>query len=241
MEDWLCRQRLFLGEDACQTLEGACVAVIGLGGVGGACAEALCRTGIGTLILVDHDTVDWSNLNRQLIATTATVGMSKAFACRDRILSINPACRVEALEMLYSAETADRLFACRPDYVADCIDMVTAKLHLAEACHSRSVPLLMALGTGNRLDPSAFRIGTIEDTVNSGGCGLARVMRRELKKRGISGQPVMYSTETPAKTVVEGTGRYAPGSISFCPPAAGFLMASRIVQDLLDNGDKRKE
>lgn len=233
VEDWLSRQRMLIGEEACRRLNEAKIAVIGLGGVGGACVEGLCRAGIGTLILVDHDTVDYTNLNRQLIATVEMVGLPKTEACRRRVLSINPGCHAEALEMCYTAETSEKLFELKPDYVVDCIDMVTAKLHLAETCREKGIPLLMALGTGNRLDPSSFRIGTIADTVNSGGCGLARVMRRELRKRGITDQKVLYSVEPPAKTVVESSGRYAPGSISYCPPAAGFFMAGQVIRDIL--------
>ncbi len=234
MEDWLDRQRMLLGGEACRRLAEARVAVVGLGGVGGACAEGLCRAGVGALLLMDHDTVDLTNLNRQLLATRRTVGMSKAEAARERVLSINPDCEAAALPLFYGEETAEKLFAFRPDYVADCIDTVTAKLHLAEQCRARQIPLLMALGTGNRLDPSAFRIGTIEETAQNGaGCGLARVMRRELKRRGIAGQKVLYSLEPAAKTVVENGGRYAPGSLSVCPPAAGMLMAAQIIREII--------
>ena len=195
MADWQDRQRLFLGDEACRRLAGARVAVIGLGGVGGACAEALCRAGVGALVLMDHDRIELTNLNRQLLATRETVGRMKAEVCRERALSINPNCEAEALPLFYGEETADRLFASNLDYVVDCIDTVTAKLHLACRCREEGVPLLMALGTGNRMDPSAFRIGVIEDTAKTGaGCGLARVMRRELKRRGIFRQKVLYST-----------------------------------------------
>ncbi|MGI5893257.1 MAG: tRNA threonylcarbamoyladenosine dehydratase [Candidatus Merdivicinus sp.] len=233
MEHWLDRQKLLIGESACSKLTQSRVAVIGLGGVGGACAEALCRAGIGALLLVDHDTVSVTNLNRQLLATRETIGLGKAEAAQQRVLSINPECEAEALPIFYSEETAEQIFKFQPDYVVDCIDTVTAKLHLAEQCRARGIPLLMALGTGNRLDPSLFRIGKIEDTASNGaGCGLARVMRRELKKRGIDHQTVLYSLEPAAKTVVAGDGRYAPGSLSVCPPAAGFLMASYVIRSL---------
>ncbi len=231
MENWLSRQEMLMGVDACRKLAGARVAVIGLGGVGGACVEGLCRAGIGALLLVDHDTVSETNLNRQLLATRLTIGKDKAQAARERVLSINPDCVVEVLSIFYGEDTAEQIFSFQPDYIVDCIDTVTAKLHLAEQCRARNIPLLMALGTGNRLDPSAFRIGKIEDTAQTGaGCGLARVMRRELKKRGISGQRVLYSLEPAGKSVVEGDGRHAPGSFSCCPPAAGFLMASYVIR-----------
>lgn len=233
MEHWLDRQKLLIGEEACDRLKQARVAVIGLGGVGGACTEGLCRAGIGTLLLVDHDTVSLTNLNRQLLATQNTVGRLKAEVARERVLSIHPECEAVALPVFYGEDTAEEVFAFRPDYIVDCIDTVTAKLHLAGQCRDRGIPLLMALGTGNRLDPSAFRIGEIEDTASTGaGCGLARVMRRELKKRGITRQTVLYSLEPAAKTVIAGEGRYAPGSLSPCPPAAGFLMASYVIRQI---------
>ena len=241
MEDWLMRQRLLLGDEACRKLEQSTVAVIGLGGVGGACVEALCRCGIGTLVLVDHDTVDMTNLNRQLVAVRSTVGLPKTEACRRRILDINPSCKVVPLELFYGEDTWEQVFAQKPDYIIDCIDTVTAKLHLAVTCKEQQVPLLICLGTGNRLDPLSFRIGDIEETAKSGGgCGLARVMRRELKKRGITRQQVLYSTEQPAKTVISDgeTGRNAPGSIAFCPPVAGYLLASRAVRELIRNPQK---
>lgn len=236
MEDWLMRQRLLIGDDACRKLDRSTVAVIGLGGVGGACVEALCRCGIGNLVLVDHDTVDLTNLNRQLIATRSVIGLSKTEACKRRIMDINPSCEVNSLELFYGEDTWEQIFSKKPDYIIDCIDTVTAKIHLAVTCSELNVPLLMCLGTGNRLDPSKFRIGDISETARSGsGCGLARVMRRELKKRGIARQQVLYSMEPAAKTVISDgkTGRNAPGSISFCPPVAGYLLAGKAVRDLL--------
>jgi len=233
---WQARQQLLIGEEACQKLAGASVMVIGLGGVGGAVVEGLSRAGVGKLILADHDTVDLTNLNRQLLATLDTVGLPKTEAAAMRVRQINPACDIKLLPMFYSADTAEIFFAEKPDYVVDCIDTVTAKLHLAEQCRDRQIPLLICLGTGNRLDPSAFRVGDIAETATSGGGdGLARVMRRELKKRGIYKAKVLYSTEAASKAVIpdEETGRYAPGSIAFCPPAAGFLLASRVVRDII--------
>ena len=238
MEDWLARQKLLIGERACQKLQQSKVAVIGLGGVGGACVEALCRCGVGTLVLVDHDTVEMTNLNRQLIATQSTMGQSKTEACKKRVLDINPDCNVIPLNLFYGADNWEQVFCYKPDYVIDCIDTVTAKLHLAVTCREQHIPLLTCLGTGNRLDPSCFRIGDIGETAKSGGgCGLARVMRRELKKRGIIEQQVLYSTEAAVKTVVAGdeTGRYAPGSISFCPPVAGYMLAGKAVRDLIES------
>ncbi|MCQ4897180.1 ThiF family adenylyltransferase [Anaerotruncus sp. DFI.9.16] len=233
MENWLARTALLIGEENTARLAGARGAVLGLGGVGSAAAEALCRAGVGHLLLVDHDTVDETNLNRQLVATRDAVGMRKADAELRRLGSIRPAGDFTAAYEFYLPDNSGFLFDWRPDFVLDCIDTVTAKLHLAEACARRGVPLYMCLGTGNRLDPGALRIGDIADTAGCG-CGLARVMRRELKRRGVARQTVLYSVEEPAKAVCPGEhGRHAPGSIAFVPPAAGFLLASRAVRDLL--------
>ncbi len=242
-ENWLAREALLIGEKAIDILKKSTVAVIGLGGVGGACAEGLCRAGIGHLILMDHDTVDETNINRQLIATRETIGQEKTQACASRLSSINPACRLTLLTEFYSETTSDLLFDLHPDYIVDCIDTVTAKLHLAARCQCENIPLLMSLGTGNRLDPTAFKIGKISETASTGaGDGLARVMRRETKKRGIGRFEVLYSTEPAAKAVIPDMekGRYSPGSISFCPPAAGFIEAGHVVRKLIENqkGDK---
>lgn len=236
MENWKSRTELLIGSEAMEKLNGSRVAVIGLGGVGGAAAEALCRAGIGSLLLFDHDTISESNLNRQLFATRDTIGCSKAAAAKERLLSINPSCEIQLEESFYSVENRAPLSAYRPDFVVDAIDTVSAKLDLAVLCKEQSIPSIVCLGTGNRLDPSAFRIGDISDTAGCG-CGLARVMRRELKKRGVTSQPVVYSTEPPLTAVCPDSenGRHAPASISFCPPAAGCLLASYAVCRLIES------
>ncbi len=241
LEKWQARQALLLGEEKMALLAEKCVAVIGLGGVGGACAEGLCRAGIGKMILMDHDEVDETNINRQMIATHDTIGMPKTEACAQRLLSINPRLELVKLQMFYGADTAGQLFEQHPDYIIDCIDTVTAKLDLAARCQQSGIPLLMSLGTGNRLDPTSFRIGKIEETASCGaGDGLARVMRRETRKRGLTAFDVLYSTEPPAKAVVAGDGRYAPGSIAFCPPVAGLIEAGFVVRKLAGLDNKRK-
>ena len=232
-ENWQARQALLMGEEALRLLSSKTVAVIGLGGVGGACAEGLCRGGVGGLILMDHDTVDETNLNRQLFALRSTVGMDNTEAAAARLRDINPACRLSLLPAFYGPETAESLFSLRPDYVVDCIDTVSAKLHLAAECQARGIPLLMSLGTGNRLDPAAFRIGKLSDTAQVGGDGLARAMRREVKKRGLQDPDVLYSTELPRKAVLSDGRRYAPGSVSFCPPVAGYIEAGEVIRRLV--------
>lgn len=232
---WNTRTEALLGREAMDLLHQAVVAVVGLGGVGGACAEALLRAGIGTLILMDHDNVDVTNCNRQLFATADTVGMPKAEAARKRLLSIRPDAHLEILQTFYSEETEETLFHLHPHFIGDAIDTVTSKLRLASECRRRSIPLIQCLGTGNRLDPSQFRIGTIEDTAGCG-CGLARVMRKELRRRSLTGQTVVYSLEPPRNVSLDGgNGRHSPASISFCPPAAGYLMASWIVREILEH------
>ena len=183
---------------------------------------------------MDHDIVDETNLNRQQFATIDVIGQNKTDAAQKRLSLAAPDCTLLPVNEFYSAETREALFSLYPDLVIDAIDTVTAKLDLAAACRERGIPSITCLGTGNRINPSAFRLGVIEDTVGCG-CGLARVMRRELKKRGLIKQPVLYSTEAP-RTVVCDTqnGRHSPGSISFCPPAAGLLLASWAIQRLLD-------
>lgn len=233
MENWQARQALLMGEAAVDALAGKTAAVVGLGGVGGACAEGLCRGGVGSLILMDHDTVDETNINRQLFALRSTIGMEKTLAAEKRLLDINPACRIIRLSAFYGPETAETLFSCRPDVVIDCIDTVSAKLHLLAECASRGIPLLMSLGTGNRLDPAAFRVGRLSDTARAGGDGLARAMRREVRKRGLPDPDVLYSTELPCKTVLPDGQRYAPGSVSFCPPVAGYIEAGWAIRTLL--------
>lgn len=233
MFNFTARTALLLGSDAMERLATSTVAVIGLGGVGGAIAEALCRSGIGHLVLCDHDNVDISNLNRQLFATEKTIGMNKTKAAAERLLSINPAIKLTLLPVFYAPDTADAVFLEAPDYIADAIDTVTAKLHLAVSCREKSLPLISSLGTGNRLDPTKFCIGSIEQTAGCG-CGLARVMRKELRARGITDQEVLYSTERPMQVISSSEhGRHSPASISFCPPVAGYIIASHIIKSLL--------
>lgn len=233
-QKWYTRTQQLLGADNFNRLQTAAVAIIGVGGVGGACAEALCRAGIGRLIIMDHDTVDITNINRQLIATHDTVGQQKVAVLMARLKSINPACDVVALPEFYSEENKGVLDNM-PDFVVDAIDTVSAKLSLAAECRARAIPLISSMGTGNRLDPTSFRLGTIADTAHSDcGCGLARVMRKELRRRGITDLTVLYSVEYPRSIVSDSSnGRHSPASISFCPPVAGYIIASHVVSKLM--------
>lgn len=242
MEGWLCRTGLLLGEEGLARLWGAKVALLGLGGVGGSCAEALCRAGVGSLMLVDNDEVAISNLNRQLIATLDTVGRPKTEAMAERLLAINPQISLTLFRQFYLPENSFFLYDWQPDLVLDAIDTVTAKLHLAQECRRLGIPLVSCLGTGNRLSPQHLTAGDITETVSTG-CPLARVMRRELRRRGIEHLRVVYSTEPAQKAVVPGdenAGRHPPGSISFVPPVAGYILASEGIRLLLEQAGENK-
>ena len=228
MDNWLARTRLLLGDEAVNSLRHSRVAVLGLGGVGGAAAEAICRSGVGAMLLADYDKVDITNLNRQLIAVTSTVGHDKTEAAARRLRDINPELDLTLREGRLTPENLPEVLDWQPDYILDCIDNVTAKLALTVLCRERGIRLITCLGTGNRLDPSQLRWGDISDTAGCG-CPLARVMRRELKKRGVQKQTVVYSIEQPAKAICPGgeeKGRHSPASCAFVPPAAGYLLAS---------------
>ncbi|MEG1812015.1 MAG: tRNA threonylcarbamoyladenosine dehydratase [Clostridia bacterium] len=199
------------------------IAIFGLGGVGSYVVEALSRAGVGTLMLVDGDTVDVTNLNRQLIATQETIGRAKAEVARERVLSINPACKVDARQVFFDATTEDQFDFSGYDYVCDAIDSVASKLCLIERARAQGVPVISAMGAGNKLDPSAFEVADIEKTTM---CPLARVMRRELKARGLTVKAV-YSRE-PARETLDGAR--APGSAPFVPGAAGLVMAGYVLR-----------
>ena len=216
------RTARLLGREAVDRLAASAVAVFGLGGVGSYAAEALARAGIGRLLLVDADVVDETNINRQLVALHSTVGRPKAEVMRERVLDIHPACRAEARVEFYPFPLDFTAF----DYAADCVDTVTAKLALIEACRSAGTPVISCMGTGNKLDAGAFEVSRIEDTSV---CPLARVMRYELKKRGITGVKCVYSRELPRRT----DGERVPASVSYVPSSAGLLLAGEIIQDLI--------
>ena len=194
MSDPLIRTRILVGDEPLERLARAKVAVFGVGGVGGYCVEALARAGVGTLHLYDDDTVSESNLNRQLAALHSTLGQPKAEVMADRVRDINPACRVRAVRMFYLPDNADQVELGQYDYVVDCIDTVAAKLELVTRCTALQIRIISAMGSGNKLDPTAFVVTDISKTA---GCPLARVMRKELRKRGIEHLKVVYSREAP--------------------------------------------
>jgi len=232
--EFLKRSALLLGEDNMNTLQNLRVAVIGLGGVGCAAAEAVCRAGVGHLLLVDHDTVDITNLNRQIFYTQEHVGMKKSILAQKRLLAINPEADIQSADCFYLPDNSSAVFDFAPDYIIDAIDTVTAKLHLAETCLAKNVRLISCLGTGNRLNPTQLKVGDIADTAGSG-CRLASVIRRELRKRGVPSLKVVFSDEPAAKVLASSAnGKHSPGSISFVPPVAGYILASEVIKDSIE-------
>ena len=230
------RTQILLGEEAMEKLYRARVAVFGIGGVGGYAVEALARCGVGQLDLIDSDTVSVSNINRQILATHSTVGKLKVEVAKARVLDINPGCVVRTYPCFYLPDTADQFDFAEYDYIVDAIDTVTGKLQLVERAVAAGTPIICSMGTGNKLDPSAFQVADISKTSV---CPLARIMRKELKKRGINHLKVVYSQEdalTPvgAEEEMKLLGkRQIPGSTAFVPGAAGLILAGEVVKDLI--------
>lgn len=232
--DAFIREEMLLGADAMERLRQSHVMVFGIGGVGSYAAEGLARAGIGKLTLIDNDTVSETNLNRQLCALRSTVGRSKAEVMAERISDINPDCLVRAIPRLYSEESKELFFSEPCDYIIDAIDLVSCKLSLILNARERGIPIISAMGTGNKLDPTQFEITDISKTQ---GCHLARIMRKELRNRGVLHHTVLYSREEPQKAE---TGeepppgrRSIPGSVSWVPSCAGLMMAGHVVQALI--------
>ena len=225
------RQMLLLGEESQKKLERSAVLLFGVGGVGSYVAEALARAGVGRITLIDPDEVALSNCNRQLAALHSTLGQKKAQVMVRRIQDIDPQCQAEALCLFYGPETRDQIRMTEYDYIVDAIDTVSSKLLLAEEAQRAGVPLIASMGTGNKLDPSRFRIGDISETSV---CPLARVMRRELKARGIFHLEVLWSDEKPLTPLSGGEApppgrRQTPGSLSFVPSVAGLMIAGHVI------------
>ena len=237
MQDQYARTRLMLGKEGMERLRNARVAVFGLGGVGSYAAEALARAGVGQLDLIDHDTVSLTNLNRQILATHDTVGEYKVDVAVKRIASINPTIRVNPIRSFYLPETAGEFDFTQYDYIIDAIDTVTGKLQLITAAKAVGTPIISCMGTGDKLDATAFQVADISKT---SGCALARIMRKECAKRGIKGVKVVFSKELPHpqkehpnEEIPKGSSRRAlPGSVSFVPGVAGLIQAGEVIKDL---------
>ena len=233
--DIFSRTEILIGKEAMERLKCAHVAVFGLGGVGGYTAEALARSGVGTLTLVDNDTISETNLNRQIIALQSTVGMKKTDAAEQRIKSINPDIKIIKRDVFYLPETAESFDFSEYDYIVDAVDTVKAKLTLAENAQKSNTPIISSMGTGNKLHPEMLEIADVSETSI---CPLARVMRKECKARGINKLLCVYSKEaplTPTQTEeTKGTlGRPVPGSTAFVPGTAGLIIAGRVINDLI--------
>ena len=230
------RTELLLGQEGVQKLRNACVMVLGVGGVGSHCIEALARSGVGKLILVDNDTVSLTTINRQSIAYHSTIGKYKTQVMKERIADICRETEVVTYECFVLPENLEEIFQERPDYIVDAIDTVTAKLAIAEKAEKEGIPMISSMGTGNKLHGEMF---TITDISKTSVCPLCKVMRKELKARGISHLKVLYSPEKPidirGKEMKEekGNRRQIPGSVSFVPPVAGLLIAGEVIRDLL--------
>ena len=231
------RTELLLGKDGMERLKNARVAVFGIGGVGGYTVEALARSGVGTLDLIDDDKVCLTNLNRQIIATRKTVGKYKVDVAKERILEINPDAVVHTYKMFYMPDTADQFDFSQYDYVVDAIDTVTGKIELVMQAQKSNTPIISCMGAGNKMDASAFEVADIYKTSV---CPLAKVMRRELKRRGVKHLKVVYSKEVPLTPDYEACGEDArvhgkqvPGSSAFVPSVAGLILAGEVVKDLI--------
>ncbi len=235
-ENPFARTQLLFGKEAMDRLAASRVIIFGIGGVGGHAAEALARSGVGSLDLVDHDRISPTNLNRQIVALHSTLGRLKVDVMAERIRDINPKIVVREHPLFYLPETADQFDFSQFDYIVDCIDTVTGKLQIIEAAKAVDRPVISSMGAGNKLDPTKFRVADISQTSV---CPLAKVMRRELKKRGIKDVKVVYSMEEPAPLLEKseedkGKRRLLPGSTAFVPSVAGLILASQVVKDLTD-------
>lgn len=237
MNELFIREEMLLGAAAMERLSKAHVIVFGIGGVGSYVAEGLARAGVGALTLVDSDTVGLTNINRQLCALHSTIGKNKSDVMAERIRDINPDCRVTSIPELYNEERKERFFVQHYDYVVDAIDLVSCKLSLIQTARERNIPIVSAMGTGNKLDPTQFRIVDINQT---SGCPLARVVRRELRARGIEHHKVLFSPELPheqaipeSETETPPPGRRSiPASVSWVPSCAGLMLAGYVVEQL---------
>ena len=239
-DNWCSRTEILLGNDGVERLKNARVAVFGIGGVGGHAVEALARSGVGALDLIDHDTVSLTNLNRQMVALHSTLGKYKVEVMKERVLDINPEAQVVVHKCFYLPETAEQFDFSKYDYIVDCIDTVSGKLQLIEAAKKADVPVISSMGAGNKLDPVGFEVADISKTSV---CPLAKVMRRELKKRNITKVKVVYSKEEPREAKIQtkeqeeilktNPRKSVPGSCAFVPSVAGLILAGEVIKDIV--------
>lgn len=225
------RTKILIGEENFLKLVGSSVAIFGIGGVGSFVVEALARSGVGHLILIDKDNIDTTNINRQIHATTSTVGKSKVEVMKKRILEINPSAKVDTIQKFYlPGEPAENFFICKYDYVVDAIDTISAKINLVVECERRKIPLISSMGAGNKFEPTKFQVADIFKTSAD---PVAKVMRKKLKELGIKNLKVVYSDEVPKKTDTKNLPEKVIGSLAFVPSVAGLILASEVVRDLI--------
>ncbi len=235
MNERFVRTALIFGDEGMSRLGKARVAIFGVGGVGGHCVQALARAGIGSFDVFDDDVVSVTNINRQAVAMTSTIGRPKVEVIRDQILDINPEASVVCHRMFYTPENADEVNLSVYDYIVDAIDTVKAKVELICRANAAGVPIISAMGAGNKLDPTRFEVADLSKTSV---CPLCRVMRTQLKKRGIVRHKVVYSREEPVRVVADDSnGRHAPGSVSFVPPVMGLILAGEVIKDIAGKGE----
>ena len=230
MKEEFTRTAMLIGEESVEKLSSCHIAVFGIGGVGGYVTEALARCGVGEFDLIDNDTVNITNINRQIIATHDTLGRFKTEVMRERILSINPDAKVNVHNTFYLPENSAEFDFAKYDYIVDAVDTVTAKIEIIINAKKAGTPVISSMGTGNKLDPTRFEIADIYKTTV---CPLAKVMRRELKKRGVDRLKVLYSKEEPIKKQAEEGVRLTPASISFVPSVAGLIIAGEVIKELI--------
>jgi len=238
MDNRFIRTELLLGKEGIEKLKNSKVAVFGIGGVGSFACEALVRSGLGKIILVDYDIIDISNINRQIHATSKTVGLPKVLVMKERLLDINPELNIEVYQEKYNDETREKLISTDYDYVIDAIDMVSSKIDLIVTCKEKNIPIISSMGAGNKLNPAMLEVGDIYSTHT---CPLAKVMRRELKRRNIKDLKVVWSKEKPRKVNLEkeGVRKAIPGSVSFVPSVAGLILASEVIKDIVFGGENK--
>ena len=227
------RTALILGEDGIEKLKNSQVLVIGVGGVGSFCVEALVRCGVGNITIVDYAEVEVMDINRQLPGLTSTLGKDKVEVVKERLLDINNELNINAIKATFNKDTSSEIFNSKYDYVVDAIDMVSSKIHLVEECIKRDIPIISSMGMGNKLDPTKIEVSDISKTHT---CPLAKVVRKELRDRDIEHLKVVFSTEHPleVKEKVSNGHRILPGSIAFMSPAGGLVLASEVVKDILN-------
>lgn len=227
MDSWLNRTENLIGTNALEKLKNSNVAIIGIGGVGSFCAEAIARSGINNITLIDNDVVDITNINRQLIADTTTIGKSKVEIMKGRILKINPSANITVHPIFIDEENIPTLISSKFDYVIDCIDNINSKVALIECCHNMNIKTISSMGTGNKLDPTKFEVA---DIYNTSVCPLAKIIRKNLREKNIKNLKVVFSKEEPIKN----NNTNSPSSIAFVPSVAGLILASEVVKDLIE-------